>query len=116
MRGGAGAQAPASLHLEEVSAGKMGTPDAEHDDSQHPEDTQSASHHHHDGRDPAAHALLGILQARESEQKHEARAALEEFDRKEWRHGGESSAACRAHPARQRGLQASRAGAMDLRS
>src|SRR5215831_11922088 len=35
--------------------------------------------------DPAAHALLGILRARESEQKGEARAALEEFDRKQWR-------------------------------
>jgi CHAD domain-containing protein/HD superfamily phosphodiesterase len=35
--------------------------------------------------DPAAHALLGILRHREGEQKHEARAALEEFDRKQWR-------------------------------
>jgi len=34
--------------------------------------------------DPA-HALLRILQAREAEQKREARAALEEFDRKQWR-------------------------------
>jgi CHAD domain-containing protein/HD superfamily phosphodiesterase len=32
-----------------------------------------------------AHALLRILQAREVEQKREARAALEEFDRKQWR-------------------------------
>jgi CHAD domain-containing protein/HD superfamily phosphodiesterase len=36
-------------------------------------------------RDPAAHALLEILRARETEQKNEARAALEEFDRKQWR-------------------------------
>ena len=35
--------------------------------------------------DPAAHALLHILRARETEQKHEASAALEEFDRKQWR-------------------------------
>ena len=35
--------------------------------------------------DPAAQALLKILAARESEQKHEAHAALEEFDRKQWR-------------------------------
>jgi CHAD domain-containing protein/HD superfamily phosphodiesterase len=36
-------------------------------------------------RDPAAHALLGILRAREADQKREARAALDEFDRKQWR-------------------------------
>jgi CHAD domain-containing protein/HD superfamily phosphodiesterase len=36
-------------------------------------------------RDPAAQALLGILIRREAEQKREARAALEEFDRKRWR-------------------------------
>ena len=35
--------------------------------------------------DPAAHALSDILKARESEQKHEARAALAEFDRKQWK-------------------------------
>src|SRR5690242_3956264 len=36
-------------------------------------------------RDPAAQALLHILRARETEQKQEARAALAEFDRKQWR-------------------------------
>jgi CHAD domain-containing protein/HD superfamily phosphodiesterase len=35
--------------------------------------------------DPAAQALLKILAAREQEQKLEAHAALEEFDRKQWR-------------------------------
>jgi exopolyphosphatase/guanosine-5'-triphosphate,3'-diphosphate pyrophosphatase len=35
--------------------------------------------------DPPAHALLQILQGHEIEQKREARGALEEFDRKEWR-------------------------------
>ncbi|HXY78030.1 MAG TPA: CHAD domain-containing protein [Candidatus Acidoferrales bacterium] len=35
--------------------------------------------------DPA-HTLLQILRQREAEQKHAARAALEEFDRKQWRH------------------------------
>jgi CHAD domain-containing protein/HD superfamily phosphodiesterase len=35
--------------------------------------------------DPAAQALLNILAAREAEQKLEAHAALEEFDRKQWR-------------------------------
>ena len=39
----------------------------------------------HPPRDAAAHALLGILRHRETEQKREARAALEEFDRKQWR-------------------------------
>jgi exopolyphosphatase/guanosine-5'-triphosphate,3'-diphosphate pyrophosphatase len=35
--------------------------------------------------DPSAEAFLKILAAREREQKIEARAALEEFDRKQWR-------------------------------
>jgi CHAD domain-containing protein/HD superfamily phosphodiesterase len=35
--------------------------------------------------DPAVHLLLEILKGRETEQKREARAALEEFDRKQWR-------------------------------
>ncbi len=38
-----------------------------------------------DSADPAAQALLKILAAREREQKLEAQAALEEFDRKQWR-------------------------------
>ena len=38
-----------------------------------------------DPTDPAAHALLGILRDRESEQKHKARAALEAFDAKQWK-------------------------------
>ena len=42
----------------------------------------SATNH---GHDSAAHALFTILKARESEQKHQARAALAEFDRKQWR-------------------------------
>src|ERR1700747_1857225 len=40
--------------------------------------------------DPAAHVLLQILQGREVEQKREARAALEEFDRKQWRQWSKS--------------------------
>ena len=43
-----------------------------------------------DARDAAAKALLEILRHRESEQKHEARAALEEFDRKQWRQWSKS--------------------------
>jgi len=45
-------------------------------------------------RDPVPHALLEILKARETEQKREARAALEEFDRKQWRQW------CRSLPLR----------------
>lgn len=44
--------------------------------------TADSLHHSHD---PAAQALLHILNAREMDQKHEARAALAEFDRKQWR-------------------------------
>ena len=39
--------------------------------------------------DPAK-ALLQILSARETEHKHEARKALEEFDRKQWREWSDS--------------------------
>lgn len=39
----------------------------------------------HSPHDPAAHALLAILGHREAEQKQEGRAALEDFDRKQWR-------------------------------
>ena len=41
-------------------------------------------------RDSAAGALLQILKGREIEQKREARAALDEFDRKQWRQWGKS--------------------------
>lgn len=40
--------------------------------------------------DHAARALLEILKARESEQKREARVALDEFDRKQWRQWGKT--------------------------
>jgi CHAD domain-containing protein/HD superfamily phosphodiesterase len=40
--------------------------------------------------DPAAHALFQILQGQESKQKHEARAALDDFDRKQWRQWSKS--------------------------
>ena len=38
--------------------------------------------------EPPAQNLLRILKMRESEQQQEARAALEEFDRKQWKHWG----------------------------
>jgi CHAD domain-containing protein/HD superfamily phosphodiesterase len=47
-----------------------------------PEDAPGVSNQ---GRDPAAQALMHILKARESDHKNEARRALEEFDRKQWR-------------------------------
>ena len=52
-----------------------------------PSSTQPAESDRHD---PVARALLGILRARESEQKREARTALDEFDRKQWRQWSES--------------------------
>jgi exopolyphosphatase/guanosine-5'-triphosphate,3'-diphosphate pyrophosphatase len=52
---------------------------------------------HHSTRDPAAHAFMEILKRRESEQKHEARAALEEFDQKQWRQWSKSLPLRAAH-------------------
>ena len=40
---------------------------------------------HRDDRDPSTLAFLHILKSRETEHKHQARAALDEFDRKQWR-------------------------------
>jgi CHAD domain-containing protein/HD superfamily phosphodiesterase len=40
--------------------------------------------------DPASRALIQILQVRETQHKHEARAALDEFDRKQWRQWSKS--------------------------
>jgi CHAD domain-containing protein/HD superfamily phosphodiesterase len=42
------------------------------------------------GKDPAAEALLKILKAREEDQKHEAQAALADFDQKQWRQWSKS--------------------------
>jgi CHAD domain-containing protein len=47
--------------------------------------------------DAAAHALLGILRGREIEQKREARAALDEFDGKQWRQWSKSLPLRAAH-------------------
>jgi CHAD domain-containing protein/HD superfamily phosphodiesterase len=52
--------------------------------SQPNDELNSDSVHAHAG-DPVAQSLLEILQRREQEQKLEAQAALEEFDRKQWR-------------------------------
>jgi len=47
--------------------------------------------------DPPAQALLEILKQRETEQKREAKAALEEFDRKQWQKWTRSLPARAAH-------------------
>jgi exopolyphosphatase/guanosine-5'-triphosphate,3'-diphosphate pyrophosphatase len=49
-----------------------------------PEAAPNESNVHSSPSDPAAEALLKILHAREREEKLEAHAALEEFDRKQW--------------------------------
>jgi len=51
----------------------------------------------HPRPDPAAQALLEILARREAEQKREARAALGEFDRKQWRQWSRSLPQRAAH-------------------
>ena len=51
---------------------------------------------HSEEEDPAAKALLKILADREQEQRHQAKAALEEFDRKQWRQWCDSRPACAA--------------------
>jgi CHAD domain-containing protein/HD superfamily phosphodiesterase len=58
------------------------------------EQTESSSEFHaepnHPPRGAAAQTLLAILIRREAEQKREARAALAEFDRKQWRQWSKS--------------------------
>ena len=47
-----------------------------------PEEKQSSEA---DGHDQASHALLQVLEARETDYKREARATLEEFEKKQWK-------------------------------
>src|SRR5580704_17549726 len=67
------------LHVERAPSPAM------HPAEQISEATPNESSVHSMPSDPAAQALLRILTAREEEQKLEARSALEEFDRKQWR-------------------------------
>src|SRR5208282_4086233 len=73
---------------------------AEQDSATAPEtitgDEQSESHDPNQP-DPAMHALLEILKNREAVQKHEAQAALEEFDGKQWRQWSKSLPLRAAH-------------------
>jgi CHAD domain-containing protein/HD superfamily phosphodiesterase len=64
------ARTPSSAELELASGAENATAENEHLEGQ---------------SDPAPDALLRILRSREIEHKHQARAALEEFDRKQWR-------------------------------
>jgi len=59
-------------------------------EAEHSGDSADPAPAGNDARDPAAEALLGFLRHREGEQKPEARAALEEFDRKQWRQWSKS--------------------------
>jgi len=80
-----------------VEAGDSSALPPEEQDSENPENAATPEDHtksptefhtedqNHPPRDPAARVLLAILTRREAEQKREARAALEEFDRKQWR-------------------------------
>ncbi|HZW95219.1 MAG TPA: CHAD domain-containing protein [Candidatus Eremiobacteraceae bacterium] len=65
-------------------------------DSMDKDSVPDAARLHSDEADPAAHALLKILADREQEQKHAVKAALEEFDRKQWRQWSNSLPTCAA--------------------
>jgi CHAD domain-containing protein len=67
------------------------------DDRTESESQPQTENQPHSPRDPAAQALLEILARREAEQKREARAALEEFDRKQWRQWSRSLPQRAAH-------------------
>ena len=72
------------LHPAEAGVERASSP-AMHPEEQISKATPNESNEHSIPSDPAAQALLKILAAREEEQKLEAHAALEEFDRKQWR-------------------------------
>jgi CHAD domain-containing protein len=72
------------LHPDQAGVERAPSP-AMHPAEQISKATPNESSAHSIPSDPAAQALLTILAAREQEQKLEAHAALEEFDRKQWR-------------------------------
>lgn len=61
----------------------------ESDQAQTESRSSSPTPTHEPAQDPA-HALMGILRQRETEQKRVARAALDQFDRKQWRQWSKS--------------------------
>jgi CHAD domain-containing protein/HD superfamily phosphodiesterase len=75
-----------------LRAGSPAPPDEAENSAHSWNGTRSTESGARDPHDPASHLLLQILKARETEQKREARAALEdeEFDRKQWRQWSKS--------------------------
>jgi CHAD domain-containing protein len=70
----------------EKTLGGEGPSSTPNDKLNHDDHGSSASTKDDVAVDPVSHSLLRILHNREKEQKVEAQTALEEFDRKEWRH------------------------------
>ena len=59
-------------------------------DSGSAENAAAASGQNRNTRDPAAQALLEILTQRETQHKHQAKSAIDDFDRKQWRQWSKS--------------------------
>ena len=85
---------PSPASVEEPHVARALLPPTDHEDAgertAEPNHQAESASEHSEARDPAAHALLAILTHRETQEKHEARAALEEFDRKQWRQWSKS--------------------------
>jgi CHAD domain-containing protein/HD superfamily phosphodiesterase len=75
-----GALFPAPAGVAEQTSTESSSATSSHTDHAPPGGTSSEHH-----PNPPAYALLGILRQRETELKRTARAALEQFDRKQWR-------------------------------
>lgn len=82
-----------NLHVTEKSVARTPTPAAHYEQESESPTTASlesgASDRSPETHDPAQ-ALHEILKSRESAHKHEARAALADFDRKQWKHWSNS--------------------------
>ncbi|HTS35150.1 MAG TPA: CHAD domain-containing protein [Candidatus Solibacter sp.] len=78
------------LHPAAAHVGAGDSPAQSQDGAAQSNDTHAKADNSHPDRDPAAKTLLAILAHRESEHKREARAALEAFDRKQWRQWAKS--------------------------
>jgi CHAD domain-containing protein/HD superfamily phosphodiesterase len=83
------------LPLSQQNSGPIANVAAENDQTE--SDRELTTARNSPARDPAAQALLEILTRREAEQKREARAALGEFDRKQWRQWSQSLPQRAAH-------------------
>jgi CHAD domain-containing protein/HD superfamily phosphodiesterase len=78
------------LHPAQAEAAASGLESPADASSGEKADSAEAAKVHATRSDDAAHALFQILRGREIEQKRQARAALEEFDRKQWRQWSKS--------------------------